>query len=90
MPNIKWFCNTIPMTANIKILFIIMFNMVHNHRLMNRVKYVTTINNFTNRFVWEFTNDRFTYIARTIRFTNTQWVSQLIYYTQNTCSYICV
>ena len=57
--------------------FIITFTMAHNHIFTNRVKNLTITNNFTNRFVWGLTNDRFTCITRKIRFTNTQWFGMM-------------
>ena len=47
------------MTVNIKRLFVRTFTKVYNYRITNRVKYLTIINNFANRYVWGLTNDRF-------------------------------
>ena len=55
MPYIKWFCNTMLLTANIKGSFIITFAMVYIYRLTSSVKYSMIINNFANRFLWGLT-----------------------------------
>ena len=55
-PYIKWLCNNMLMTANIKRSFTNTFTKVHDYR---------------------FSNDRFAYIMRTIRFANMQWFGMM-------------